>query len=63
MSQKNYTVIEAADFLRIPVNTLRKHIPEIKRSKLGRRVIFTEESLLNYMERKSSKPLYELKSA
>lgn len=63
MSQKNYTVAEASEFLRIPTNTLRKHIKEIKRSKLGRRVIFTEESLLNYMERKSSKPLHELKSA
>lgn len=63
MSTKLYTVPEAAEFLRIPVNTLRKHIPEIKRSKIGRRLIFSEESLIKYLESKSSKPLSELRSA
>lgn len=63
MSTKLYTVSEAAEYLRIPVNTLRKHIPEIKRSKIGRRLIFSEESLIKYLESKSFKPLSELKSA
>jgi len=45
MTTKFYDVKEAAEFLRIPVNTLRKFIPEIGRSKLGRRLIFSETDL------------------
>lgn len=63
MSSKNYTVPEAAEHLRIPVNTLRKHLSEIRRSKLGRRVIISQESLDAWVESKTSKPISELKSA
>lgn len=63
MSTRNFTVPEAAEHLRISVHTLRKHIQEIKRSKLGRRIIISEDSLNAWVESKSSKPLSELKSA
>jgi excisionase family DNA binding protein len=64
MSEKKYyTLSEAAQRVKIPLNTLRKHLPEIKRSKLGRRVIIAEDSLDAWVESKTSKPLSELKSA
>ncbi len=59
---KNYDLIEASSFLRLPVDTFRKHRPEIGGSKLGRRWVFTEKELIEYMERNRSKPLHELKS-
>ena len=62
-TNKNYDLVEASDFLRLPVDTFRKHRPEIGGSKLGRRWVFTEKELIEYMERKRSKPLSELKSA
>ncbi len=57
---RNYDLLEAAEFLRLPVDTFRKHRPEIGGSKLGRRWIFTEKELIEFMERKRSKPLHEL---
>lgn len=62
-TNKNYDLVEAAEFLRLPVDTFRKHRPEIGGSKLGRRWVFTEKELIEYMESKRSKPLSELKSA
>ncbi|MGQ8336862.1 helix-turn-helix domain-containing protein [Sunxiuqinia sp. A32] len=58
--QQNYTIDEAAEFLRIPVGTLRKHRPSIGGSKLGRRWVFTKEELTNFMKLNRSKPLQEL---
>ncbi len=60
---KLFDLVEAAEFLRLPIDTFRKHRPEIGGSKLGRRWIFTEQELMNFVERKRSKPLHELKSA
>lgn len=62
MSNKNYDVKEAAEFLRMPIGTFRKHLPEISRSKLGRRWLFTEKDLIEYIERNRSKPMHELKT-
>lgn len=64
MSEKKYfTVEEAAEHVKIPLGTLRKHLPEIKRSKLGRRIIISSDSLEDWVDRRSSKPLSELQSA
>ena len=60
MAVKLYTVPEAAEFLRIPEETFRKKMKFIKRAKLGRRLIFTEDSLITYLESKTSKPKSEL---
>ena len=58
---KRYTLPEAAELLRIPVGTLRKHQNEIGFSKLGKRVIFREDDLLKWEESKRHKPDNELK--
>lgn len=63
MSQKFYTLPEASEYLRMPVNTFRQHRPAIGGTKLGKRWIFTESELLSYVEKNRSKPLSELKSA
>ncbi|MGV8095983.1 MAG: helix-turn-helix domain-containing protein [Mangrovibacterium sp.] len=57
---KNYTIQEAADKLRIPEGTLRKHQHEIGYSKLGRLVIFREEDLEQWMQLRRRKPIREL---
>jgi len=63
MSLKNYTVEEAADFLRIPKDTFRKHRRDIGGSRLGRRLVFTESELMRWMESKREKPIRELQNA
>lgn len=57
-----YTLPEAAEYLRMPINTFRKHRPEIGGTKLGKRWLFTESELLIYVEKNRSKPISELKS-
>lgn len=54
---------EAAEFLRIPKETFKKHRKDIGGSRLGRRMIFTESELMRWMESKREKPLRELQSA
>ncbi len=63
MNTKNYDFIEAAEFLRLPVNTFRKLRPEIGGSRLGRRYIFSEKEVIEFMDRKRSKPVHQLLSA
>lgn len=62
MNTKFYDLVEAAEFLRLPIDTFRKHRPEIGGSKLGRRWVFSEEELINFVEKNRSKPLHELKN-
>jgi len=59
--QKNYTIEEAAEILRLPVATVRKHQYEIGFSKLGRRLIFREDDLDKWIESKRHKPNRELR--
>lgn len=63
MAFKTYTIESAAEALNIPVPTLRKFRPELGGSKIGRRWIFTEDELTDFMQRKRSRPLSELRSA
>lgn len=58
--QKNYTIEELADFLRIPVATIRKHQYAIGFFKLGKRVIFSEENVVAWMNSRKHKSLTEL---
>ena len=62
MAIKTYTIEEAAEALSIPVPTLRKHRPEIGGSKLGRRWIFQEQELLDWMTSRRHKPISELQA-
>ena len=63
MTPRNYTMEEAAEFLRIPKETFRKCRRDVGGSRLGRRIIFTEHELVRWMESKREKPLRELQSA
>lgn len=60
MATKNYTVEEAAEFLRIPTDTFRKFRKNIGGSRLGRRLVFSENELVRFMESKREKPVHEL---
>lgn len=51
--KKYFTVEEAAEYIRIPLGTLRKHLPEIKRAKLGRLIIISLDSLEEWINSKS----------
>lgn len=61
--ERNYTLDEAAELLRLAKPTFRVFRPQIGGSKIGRRWIFTESELVRFMEAKRSKPLHELQSA
>ena len=45
---------EAADFCRIPLNTLYQKINEIPHSKKGKRLLFTDRELTKWILRKQS---------
>ena len=63
MTQTFYTLPEAAEYLRMAINTFRKHRPAIGGTKLGKHWLFTESELLIYVGKNRSKPISELKSA
>lgn len=63
MTQIFYTLPEAAEYLRMAINTFRKHRPAIGGTKLGKHWLFTKSELLIYVGKNRSKPLSELKSA
>lgn len=60
---KNYTLEEAAEFLRLSKDVLYKYRREIGGAKLGRRWVFSETELTDWLESKRHKPLRDLKSA
>lgn len=43
---------EAAEYLRIPVGTIRHKMDEIPHEKVGKRVVFTDRGLVRWMKRK-----------
>lgn len=45
---------EAADFVRIPLGTLRHKLDEIPHTKVGKRLVFTDRALTRYMQRNRS---------
>lgn len=57
---KTYTIEGASELLNTPVGTLRKYRSEIGGSKLGRRWIFSEQELIDWMISKRRKPIREL---
>jgi len=59
---KTYTIEGASELLSTPVGTLRKYRCEIGGSKLGRRWIFSEQELIDWMLSKRRKPIRELNS-
>ena len=42
---------EAAEYLRVPVNTLYQKVNEIPHEKVGKRLIFTDRGLIRWMKR------------
>jgi len=52
---KYLNVEEAAQFLRVPVQTIYAKIDEIPHSKVGKRLVFKDRSLVQYIERKQNK--------
>ena len=44
---------EAAEYLRIPVNTLYQKVNEIPHEKIGKRLIFSDRGLVRWMKRSS----------
>jgi len=58
-----YTLKEAATVLRIPAGTLRQHRREIGFSKLGKRLIFHESDLNQWVESRRHKSVRELQTA
>lgn len=50
MTQKLFTLPEAAEFLRMPIQTFREHRPRIGGSKIGKRWLFTESELIAYVD-------------
>jgi hypothetical protein len=59
---KTYTIEGASELLNTPVGTLRKYRSQIGGSKLGRRWIFSEQELIDWMLSKRRKPVRELLS-
>ena len=57
---KRFTLTEAAEELRIPVSTVRKHQNDIGFSKLGKWIIFQEADLQKWVDSRRSKPTREL---
>ena len=42
---------EAAEYLRIPVNTLYQKVNEIPHEKVGKRLVFSDRGLIRWMKR------------
>lgn len=42
---------EAAEYLRIPVNTLYQKVSEIPHEKVGKRLVFSDRGLIRWMKR------------
>ena len=42
---------EAAEYLRIPVNTLYQKVSEIPHEKVGKRLVFTDRALMRWVKR------------
>ena len=48
---------EAAEFLRIPIGTLRHLTNEIPHEKVGKRLVFTDRGLVRWMNRRGTKEI------
>ena len=48
---KCMNIKEAAEYIRVPVNTIYNKISEIPHMKVGRRLVFTDRGLIQWMKR------------
>lgn len=55
--------VEAAEFLGIPIGTLRHLTNEIPHVKVGKRILFTDRALTRWLMRKKGSDIIPLKSA
>ena len=51
---KLMNINEAAEFLRIPVNTIYQKVNEIPHNKVGKRLVFTDRGLMRWINRETS---------
>ena len=50
---KYMNIEEAAEFLKMPVCTIYQKVDEIPHTKNGKRLVFSDRALVQYMERQS----------